>query len=64
MCSRTEWQYFVRRVEDAVEEGQLRDFVSDAAARIDALIEEITAWACPPEEPEWVRERQRPEWFV
>jgi hypothetical protein len=64
MCSRAEWQCFVRRVEDVVEEGQLRDFVSDAAARIDALIEEITARACPPEQREWVRERQRPEWFV
>jgi hypothetical protein len=67
MCSRTEWDYFVRRVEDAVEEGQLRDFVSDAAARIDALIDEITVWACPPEKAEWVRgrrQRSRPEWVV
>ena len=67
MCSRAEWDYFVRRVEDAVEEGQLRDFISDAAARIDALIDEITAWACPAEKAEWVRgrrRRSRPEWVV
>jgi hypothetical protein len=67
MCSRTEWDYFVRRVEDAVEEGQLRDLVSDAAARIDALIEEITAWACPPENAERFRGRRQrsgPEWVV
>lgn len=67
MCSRTEWEYFVRRVEDAVEEGQLRDFVSDAAARIDALIDELTAWACPPEKGEWIRgrrQRSRAEWVV
>jgi hypothetical protein len=67
MCSRTEWDYFVARVEDAVEDGQLRDFISDAAARIDALIDEITAWVCPAEKAEWVRGRQprgRPEWIV
>jgi hypothetical protein len=67
MCSRTEWDYFVARVEDAVEDGQLRDFISDAAARIDALIDEITAWACPAEKAEWVRGRRprgRPEWIV
>jgi hypothetical protein len=67
MCSRAEWDYFVRRVEDAVEEGQLRDFISDAAARIDALIDEITAGACPAEKAEWVRGRRRrprPEWVV
>jgi hypothetical protein len=67
MCSRAEWDYFVRRVEDAVEEGQLRDFISDAAARIDALIDDITAWACPASNAEWVRGRRRrprPEWVV
>jgi hypothetical protein len=67
MCSRAEWDYFVRRVEDAVEEGQLRDFISGAPARIDALIDEITAWACPAEKAEWVRgcrRRPPPEWVV
>jgi hypothetical protein len=67
MCSRTEWDCFVRRVEDAVEEGQLRDFVSDAAARIDALIDELAAWACPPENAERFRgprQRSRPDWVV
>jgi hypothetical protein len=67
MCSRTEWDYFVRRVEDVVPDGQLRDLVSDAAARIDALIDEITACACPAEKAEWVRgrrQRRRPEFVV
>jgi hypothetical protein len=67
MCSRAEWDYFVRRVEDAVEEGELRDFISDAASCIDALIDEITAWACPAENAEWFRgrrQRPRPEWIV
>ena len=67
MCCRAEWDYLVRRVEDAVEEGQLRDFISDAATRIDALIDEITAWECPADRAEWVRgrrQRPRPEWVV
>jgi hypothetical protein len=67
MCSHAEWDYFVRRVEDAVEDGELRDFISDAAARIDALIDEITAWACPAEKAEWAggrRRRPRPESVV
>jgi hypothetical protein len=67
MCSRTEWDCFVRRFEDAVEEGQLRNFASDAVARIDALIDEISAWACPPENAERFRGRRRrsqPEWVV
>jgi hypothetical protein len=67
MCSRTEWDCFVRRFEDAAEEGQLRDFVSDAVARIDALIDEITAWARPPENAErfrGCRQRSGPEWVV
>jgi hypothetical protein len=66
MCSRAEWEDFVRKVEDVVEEGQLRDFIADAGARIDALIDEINALACRAEKAEWVRGRQRPgtEWVV
>jgi hypothetical protein len=66
VCSRAEWDQFVRRFEDAVDEERLRDLVSNAAARIDALIDEIAAWACPPGDAEWVRDpRQRSrEWFV
>ena len=67
MCSRTEWDYFVARAEDAVEDGQLRDFISDAAASVGALIDEISAWACRAEEAEWVRGRRRrpgAEWVV
>lgn len=67
MCSRAEWDYLVPRVEDTIEEGPLPDCVSDAAARIDALIEEITAWACAQDEAEWFREgrrRSRPRWVV
>jgi hypothetical protein len=57
MCNYAEWENLLRRVEDAVEEGHVRDFVSDAAARIDALIDEITGWGCGPENTPWVRGR-------
>jgi hypothetical protein len=67
VCSRAEWDDFVRRVEDVVEAGRLRDFISDAAASVGALIDEISAWACRAEEAEWVRGRRRrpgAEWVV
>ena len=67
MCSCAEWENLVRRVEEAVEEGRVRDVVSDAAGRMDALIDEIMGWACAPEDAEWVRgrgRRSRPEWVV
>jgi len=67
MCSYAEWERLVRRVEETVGEGHVRDLVSDAAARIDALIDEIMGRACAPENAEWVRgrgRRSRPEWVV
>jgi hypothetical protein len=67
MCSSAEWEGFVRRVEEAVEEADFRDLLSDAAARVDVLLDEIMGWACAPENAEWVRgrgRRSRPEWVV
>jgi hypothetical protein len=66
MCSTAEWESFVRRIETAVEEGRAREFVSDAAARVDALIDEIVAWTRAAESADWVRGcgRSRPDWIV
>jgi hypothetical protein len=67
MCSHAEWQKLVRTVEEAVEEGQVRDLVFDAAARIDALIDSIMGWACVPEKADWEcarGPRSRREWVV
>ena len=67
MCSQTDWQSFARRFEESIEEGHLREFVSDAAARVEALIDEIMSCACAPEHAEWARgrrRRSRPEWVV
>jgi hypothetical protein len=67
MCSCAEWESLVRRLEEAIEDGRARDVVSDAAGRIDVLIDEIMGWARAPEQAEWVRgpgRRSRPEWVV
>jgi hypothetical protein len=67
MCGCAEWENLLRRVEDAVEEGRVRDFLSDAAAGIDALIDEITGWGCASGDTPWVRGRgpgSRREWVA
>jgi hypothetical protein len=55
MCSCAEWENVVRRVEEAVEERQVRDLVLDAAARFETLIDSVMGWACAPENAVWVR---------
>jgi hypothetical protein len=67
MCSQREWEKLRRRVEDAVESEDLREFLSDAAAHVEALIDEIEAWTCATEDAEWVRRchpRSRAQWVV
>jgi hypothetical protein len=67
MCSHAEWENLVRSIEEAIGEGQVRDLVSDAAARIDALIDSVMGWACAPDNADWAcaREpRSRREWVV
>jgi hypothetical protein len=67
MCSRAEWDDLRRRAEDALASEDLRELMSEAAARFDALIDEIKVWTCAPEDAECVRRRQRrprSEWVV
>jgi hypothetical protein len=67
MCSYAEWENLLRRVEGAVDEGHVREFVSEAAARVDALIDEIIVRGCTPENAPWVRGRRpgsRAEWVA
>jgi hypothetical protein len=67
MCSQAEWERFKRRVEESVEEGELRDLLADAAARVEALVEDIVSHACAPERRDWGcgrARRSRPEWVV
>jgi hypothetical protein len=67
MCSYEEWERLARRVQEAVDEGQVREFVADAAARVEALVDELKGWACAREDADWVRgrgRRSRPEWVA
>ena len=67
MCSHAEWEKLRRRVEDAVESEDLRSLMSEAAARVEALVDEIKLWTCASENAEWIRRcgrRSRPDWVV
>ena len=67
MCSQAEWERFKRTVEESVEDGELRDLLADAAARVEALVEDIMSHACTPEQRDWGcgrARRSRPEWVV
>ena len=59
MCSYQEWERVTRRVQEAVDEGQLREFVADAAARVEAFLADLKSWGCASEDAGWVRERGR-----
>jgi hypothetical protein len=67
MCGYKEWERLTRRVQQTVDEGQLREFVADAATRMEALADELRSWACAPKESDWVRgcgQRSRTEWVA
>jgi hypothetical protein len=67
MCSHEEWERLTHRFEEAIDEGQVREFVADAIARVETLIEEFKAGTCSPEHREWgggCGRRSRPEWVA
>jgi len=67
MCSYQEWEKVARRFQQAVDDGQVREFVADAAARAAALIDELKSQACAPEGADRVRgrgRRSRTEWVA
>jgi len=67
MCSQQEWESLRRRFEDALDDGQLRQFVADALASIEAFVEDLRNRACAPEGADWVRgrgRRSRTEWVA
>jgi hypothetical protein len=49
----------VRKVDEAIDEGSVRDYVADVAARIEALIDDMIGHACAPEDAELVRKPRR-----
>jgi len=67
MCSHQEWESLRRRFQQAVDEGQLREFVADATARIEAFVDELKSRSCAPEDVDWVcgrGRRSRTEWVA
>jgi hypothetical protein len=67
MCSYQEWERFTRRIQQAVDEDELREFVADAAARIEAFAEELKSRARAPAGADWARgcgRRSRNEWVA
>jgi len=67
MCSQQEWERLRRRVEDAIDDGQLRELAADAIASVEAFVEELRSRACVPEGSDWVRGRgtgSRTEWVA
>ena len=67
MCSHQEWESLRRRFQEAVDEDELREFVADAAARVEAFIEDLKRRACAPENADWACGRgrwSRAEWVA
>ena len=67
MCSDTEWERFTRRVQELVDDRQLREFVAEATERIEALIGELKGCGCASDDPDWARgrgRRSRTEWVA
>jgi hypothetical protein len=59
MCCHQEWERFTRRFEETIGDGQVREFVADAAAHIEALVEGLKRRACAPEDADWACGRGR-----
>ncbi len=67
MCSYQEWDRLTRRVQEAVDDGQLRQFLADAAACVEEFVDDLKSQACPPEDSDWVRgrgRRSRTDWVA
>jgi hypothetical protein len=67
MCNHQEWESLRRRFQDAVDEGELREFVAEAVTRIETFVDELKSRACAPEDAEWRRgcgRQSRTEWVA
>lgn len=65
MCSYQEWERLTSRLQEAVDDARLREFLADAAACVEVLVDEFKGWACAPEDADWVcGRRSRTEWVV
>jgi hypothetical protein len=67
MCSYEEWERLARVVHERVDEHQVREFVAGAAARVEALVDELECWACSSQDADRIRgraRRSRREWVA
>jgi len=67
MCSHQEWESLRRRFQEAVDQGQLREFLADATARIEAFVDELKDRSCAPKDADWACGRgpqSRTEWVA
>jgi hypothetical protein len=66
MCSYQQWERVARNAERLIDEEQVRDLAERAAAKLEALAEELRVWATRPgtDWPGRCGRRSRPEWVV
>jgi hypothetical protein len=66
MCSYQEWERFARRTEGLIDEDQARELAKRAAAKLEALAQELRVWASPSgtDRASGCGGRARPQWFV
>ena len=57
MCSYQEWERVARHVREAVDEGQAWEFVAEATARIEALVDELKGCGCAIDNADWLGDR-------
>jgi hypothetical protein len=53
MCSHQEWESLTRRFQGALDDGELRELVADAVARVEAFVDEIKSRSCEPRHADW-----------
>jgi hypothetical protein len=68
MCSDQDWESLTRRFQEAVDKGEVREFVAVAVSRVEAFVEELLqSRGCAREGADWVHgcgRRSRTDWVA
>jgi hypothetical protein len=68
MCSHQDWESLGRRFQEAVDKGEVREFVADGMSRVEAFVEELLqSRECAREGADRVRgcgRRARTDWVA
>jgi hypothetical protein len=65
MCSNHEWERFARRAEKLIDDDQVRELAERAAAKLEAIAQELRGWAS--RSGDWASgcgRHSRPEWYA